>query len=334
MKKVVIAVIFLFSTMLCLISQPAFAAKSLVEYQIADVLMSEVRSGGEVSMSRLAGIIRNRYLEERDNPNITYTDILYNGAFSTALRHSGKNFSDYTHWESDPLWQTALITAQKTVEGNVPREVAGYNDFVRSNGPKGALHDDKTGYYFFVTEHNSEDSVNHDQSLPTDAPQAEPESTQPPESPAEQHYGENSDGSEEAGGCRFEAMRKIYMEDTNDAKLCWYCNVVIVLMNSFFRAASQALPSSIALGKLILEIGFMVWLAYFMLQQLASFTPTTTGKMLQEILKMGFKVALAYAFLSPTTEQLIAYYFINPVLDLGLKYGLDLFAGMASEALH
>ena len=333
MRKSILAFMFLFAAILCILPRSAWAGKSLVEYQIAAVLMDETRNGNEVSMTYMANVLRNRLTEQHSthgNKDVTYTDIIFNsGAFS----HSGDLNSVESierRWQNSAGWNTALRLAQQTVDGTLSSMGRGdINDFSRSGGPSGAIQDPNTGTYFFNQAHGA---IAHDPSLATDMREEE-EEQEAPEEPRNQHYSENSDGSEEAGGCKFAAMKQIYMDDSNDAKLCWYCNVVVVLMNSFFQAAGKALPSAIALGKLILEIGFVVWLAYYLLQQLASFTPITTGKLLQDILKMGFKVSLAYVFVEKA-GPLIAYYFINPVLDLGLQYGLDLFAGLAGQALQ
>lgn len=334
MRKSLIAFMFLFAAIFCVLPRTAMAAKDLVEYQIAAVLMNETRNGDEVSMTYIANVLRNRLTEQHvtyGKKDVTYTDIIYNsgGFMSPGNLNSVEQIEK--RWQNSAGWDTALRLAKQTINGSLTNLGQGANEFSRSGASKrGAIKDSKTGNYFYIEQH---DPLAHDDSLPTTQKETEPQQEPTPEEPTPQHYSDNSDGAKEAGGCKFDAMKKIYMDDTDDAKLCWYCNVVIVLMNSFFQAAGKALPSAIALGKLILQLGFMVWLAYYLLQQLASFTPVTTGKMLQDILKMGFKVALAYVFVE-RAGPLIAFYFINPVLDLGLQYGLDLFAGLAGKSLR
>ncbi len=342
MKKYIITLMFLLSAVLLILPRPSRAEQSLVEHQIAAILMDEARGGGEVSMAYVADAIRNRMIEQQVKYNkrdLTYTDILFwPNAFEGAPKFknkSSKALEDY--WlkkESASLWNTALKLANQTVNNTLPKVARGANSFNKSHGEKNSIfRDEKTGHYFYNMELGG---FKHNPSLMTDDADStkfsESDYVQPPTGSSNQHYGDNEDGSREAGQCSFSTLQKVYMEDTDDAKMCWYCNVVIVLMNSFFQAAHKALPSSISLGKLILNLGFLVWLAYFILQQVASFSPITVGSMLQEILKMGFKVALAYVAVEKGGE-LIAYYFINPVLDLGLKYGLALFTGLAGTAL-
>ena len=102
---------------------------------------------------------------------------------------------------------------------------------------------------------------------------------------------------------------------------------MIVLVNSYLKAASAAMGTTVELGKVILKVGFLVWLAYYILQQVSSLEPITPGKMLQEILVMGFKVALAYLFLEEATK-LITKYYVNPIIGLGVDYGYEIFQRM------
>ena len=48
MRKSLIAFMFLFAAIFCVLPRTAMAAKDLVEYQIAAVLMNETRNGDEV----------------------------------------------------------------------------------------------------------------------------------------------------------------------------------------------------------------------------------------------------------------------------------------------
>ena len=142
-------------------------------------------------------------------------------------------------------------------------------------------------------------------------------------------YSESSnaddDAVDKAEACNLEHMQEIYMGDGEDSedKYCWYCKIVLVLTNSYLQAAKDALGASIDLGKLILKLGFAIWLAYYILQQVSAMTPTTPGKMLQEILIMGFKVALAYVCVD-NGLVIIRDYFINPIVGLGVDYGTAL----------
>ena len=130
----------------------------------------------------------------------------------------------------------------------------------------------------------------------------------------------DSDGARESGACTMDAMQNMYLKDGNVDKFCWYCKVVVVLTNAYLQAANQALPVSISLGKLCAKLGFMIWLAYYILLQVSSISPITPFKMMQEILVMGFKVALAY-YGASLGMTMVVFYFINPIVGLGVDYG-------------
>lgn len=140
-------------------------------------------------------------------------------------------------------------------------------------------------------------------------------------SAAAKHNYEPSEGHENAQMCSMANIQRSYGAD-ND--FCWYCSVVITMTNAYLKAAGAALPSAIALGKLILQLGFLIWLAYYILQQVSSFNPVQPSKMLQDILVMGFKVALA-ALAVDAANSVIVDYFINPIGELGTDYGMALY---------
>lgn len=350
-KKVLISIMFMLSAVMCLLPQPSDAGnKPLVEYQIAAVLMNEARGGGEMSMAYVADVIHNRMIEQRTkykkySEGLTYTDILFRKSdFEGAYQFKNKSSEALeNYWlskESKSLWETALKLAHQTVTDTLPTNLArGANSFNKTHGEKNSIFTDhRTGHYFYSMELGG---FAHDPNLMTDdsgSHEYQDSDRVIPADPNSGGYGtrpdnevEEFDQLEAAADCSFQMMKQIYMDETDNANLCWYCNVVIVLMNGFFKGAKLALPAMQTLGKLILQFGFLIWLAYYILQQVSSFAPVTPGKMLQEILNMGFKVALAYVAVLKGGE-VIAYYFVNPVLSLGIDYGLALFKGLSATS--
>ena len=351
-KKVLILIMFMLSAALCLLPQPSGAGdRPLVEYQIAAVLMKEARGGGEKSMSFVADVIRTRKLGQRQS--ITYPDILFQGHFEGSqmfANKSSKALENYwlkTMGESKYTWETALRLAHQVVTpgGVLPYTAQGATNFNTSHGVKNSIFYDEfsngTRHYFWK---EYQGNYNHNSSFWTEDPDdlsGEQPISETPNNPNQGGYmqqpsatnqqGESFDQLSASQACSFQSMKQIYMDETDNANLCWYCNVVIVLMNSFFKGAQLALPAMQSLGRLILKFGFLIWLAYYILQQVSSFAPVTPGKMMQEILTIGFKVALAYAMVDKGGEA-IAYYFINPVLSLGIDYGLALFKGLAASS--
>ncbi|MCQ2735367.1 MAG: cell wall hydrolase [Alphaproteobacteria bacterium] len=131
---------------------------------------------------------------------------------------------------------------------------------------------------------------------------------------------DNPDGKSRSGICSMTTAASLYLSDGITDNACWYCKIVVVITNAYFKAAYAALPSAVTLGKLCAKLGFMIWLAYYILLQVSSLSPITPFKMLQEILVMGFKVSLAYLGVIYATS-VITQYFVNPIVGLGVEYG-------------
>lgn len=141
---------------------------------------------------------------------------------------------------------------------------------------------------------------------------------------------DNPDGGERTGICSMATAADMYLSDGVTDNACWYCKIVVVITNAYFKAAYTALPSAVALGKLCAKLGFMIWLAYYIMLQVSSLSPITPFKMLQEILVMGFKVSLAYLGVIYATS-VITQYFVNPIVGLGVDYGSAMLDSMMNE---
>lgn len=128
--------------------------------------------------------------------------------------------------------------------------------------------------------------------------------------------------------CTSAIMMEKYMQDGDPASRCWYCKIVIILTNAYLNVAAKVMPTSISLANLILQYGFLIWLAYYILQQVSSMNPITPGKTLQEILAMGFKVAAAHVIINIGGTAFFTEYLINPIIELGTQYGSALLDGM------
>ena len=351
-KKYVTALCFMLSLLLCLIPWPGNAENySLTEMQIASVLYNEAGGAGKQSMMYVADAIRNRYTEERTkyarySQGLTYADILFNqrrdrnGRVWDDFENSPAKFANKTadqlnemgrRWDGGTgKWEQALQIARQVTTNTLPHLTQGSNSFNTTHPrSKSLFYDDATHHGFYWQELGG---IKHNPNLLSDDTQANYDTSgvQHGSTPAaSQTQTQNSNGAAESGNCLFENMKRIYMEDSQNDDLCWYCNVVIVMTNSFLNAAKNALPSSASLGKVILQWGFIIWLAYYILMQVSSFAPVTPGKMLQEILFMGFKVALAYVAIDSSPQSVIAEYFINPIVGFGLDYGIALYDGLA-----
>ena len=128
--------------------------------------------------------------------------------------------------------------------------------------------------------------------------------------------------------CSMSVIKKEYL-DKSSTNYCWYCNITSTMTNAYLSAVAECTGVVQTLALLILRYGFLIWLAYYILQQVSSLAPTSPGKMLQEILMMGFKVLLATLAVRQGIP-LLTEYFLDPVMLMGIDYGQEMLDGIVS----
>ena len=126
--------------------------------------------------------------------------------------------------------------------------------------------------------------------------------------------------------CSFTSIKKQYLSDESKS-YCWYCNIVSTMTNAYLSAVAEIMNILVTMGKLILRYGFLIWLAYYVLQQVSSLAPVKPSKMLQEILLMGFKVAVATIAVTQGIG-ILTHYFLDPVMMLGIDFGESMLNGV------
>lgn len=99
---------------------------------------------------------------------------------------------------------------------------------------------------------------------------------------------------------------------------CWSCLVVEKLSSAFMTAASKAYSLSQKAGLILLGLGSILWILVWGLRNVSSLTQLEPGNILNELIKFGFKVALAYIFII-LGLRMVSTYFINPIMGLGAK---------------
>ena len=99
---------------------------------------------------------------------------------------------------------------------------------------------------------------------------------------------------------------------------CWSCLIVERLSSAFMTAASKAYSLSQKAGLILLGIGTALWLAFWGLRNVSSLTQLEPGNILNELIKFGFKVALAYTFIV-LGLRMVSTYFITPIMGVGAK---------------
>lgn len=126
--------------------------------------------------------------------------------------------------------------------------------------------------------------------------------------------------------CKYSELQQKYMEGST----CWYCFVVGKMTSAYLYAASLVIPTVKTLALMIVKFGFFIWLALLILKQVSSLSPITSGKFLQEILVMGFKVLLAILIIHSAIPFINAY-IMTPVIDTSIDIGNAIFDEIAKD---
>ena len=104
---------------------------------------------------------------------------------------------------------------------------------------------------------------------------------------------------------------------------CWTCLVFEPLTSAFLWAADKGLAVTQSAGKMLLLMGSLLWLAFWALKNVSSFTELQIGNILNDLLKFCFKVALAYIFIVNSSTA-IGQYFIKPIMGVGASIAQQL----------
>ncbi|MBQ9271376.1 MAG: hypothetical protein IJ218_03830 [Alphaproteobacteria bacterium] len=106
-----------------------------------------------------------------------------------------------------------------------------------------------------------------------------------------------------------------------DSQNCFFCGLFRTLFDAASSFAKLAVDSLTASCKTIVGTGFLVWLCYYVLKQIANLGGASTGEMLKGILYQGFRVALVTLILSKAATVYEAMDLtLNPVMQTGLSF--------------
>ena len=115
--------------------------------------------------------------------------------------------------------------------------------------------------------------------------------------------------------CNKERMDKIYKSG------CYACDIVTALIGSFVTACQYLYDVSKDAGTKILFIGVMLWLAFYILQQLVSLKNLEPAAMVNELLIMAFKILGAYLVIIAGIDFFINFALV-PFMNFGADFGL------------
>lgn len=120
--------------------------------------------------------------------------------------------------------------------------------------------------------------------------------------------------------CNIQGMRQKYQSS------CYSCIVIKTLITTFMDACSNVQDITTEAGTKILQLGLMIWLAFFALKNVTSLTNVEPGSLINTLFTMLFKCFVAYVFITSGITAFMMY-IIEPIMDAGASYGIGLMKG-------
>lgn len=120
--------------------------------------------------------------------------------------------------------------------------------------------------------------------------------------------------------CQIKAMQEKYQSS------CYSCIIVKTLLEQFMTVGNRTYALCSDAGVKILLLASCLWLAFFVLKNLASLANVEPISIVNQLLKQLFKVLFAYVVIVSGTNTFVNYV-VNPVLATGADYGLAIIEG-------
>ena len=104
-----------------------------------------------------------------------------------------------------------------------------------------------------------------------------------------------------------------------DSENCVFCNVFKIMFNSASEIAKVANDSLAVPCRNLVEIGFLIWIFFYLLKQVSSYGGASTGEMLKGLLYQGCRVAIVVIILNGSIYKVMDLT-LNPVLKTGMNF--------------
>ena len=128
-------------------------------------------------------------------------------------------------------------------------------------------------------------------------------------------------------GCSQQRMDDIYKS------ACYPCKVVKSLISVFLNGCKYLEGTSKEAGQKVLILGFMLWVAFYVIRQVSSFKNIEPASMVNDLLIMAFKIMLAWVVIAKGYSIFVDYMLV-PFLGWGIDFGTQLLvAGTTSTGL-
>lgn len=123
-------------------------------------------------------------------------------------------------------------------------------------------------------------------------------------------------GEETADGS---GVSSCVLSDYLDKQTCTTCMIFKTIFNAASNLAQTAISKLAAPSKNLVLIGFLIWLAIYILKQISSFQGSSPGDLLKGIFLQGARVAIVVYILSGALYQVMDIT-LTPVMQTGLTF--------------
>ncbi len=121
-----------------------------------------------------------------------------------------------------------------------------------------------------------------------------------------------------------------YLRDKYVGSGCWACLVVERLTSSFLTAASKAYSLAQKAGLIALMLGSVLWVLIWGLKNVSSLSQVEAANVLNDLIKFGFKILLAYIFIIAGLK-VVRNYIITPIMGTGAVIAQQFWTGKLSD---
>ena len=141
------------------------------------------------------------------------------------------------------------------------------------------------------------------------------------------HYVVNNDSGNGSGGGEGSGSSEQSLQCSLQGYLnsddCVFCELFKKIFNAASTIAKTANDKLAIPSRNVVTIGFMIWLAIFILKSMATFQAAKSSDILKGILFQGFRVAVIVIILSSSLYQVMDLT-LNPVMQTGLDFSQSL----------
>ena len=120
--------------------------------------------------------------------------------------------------------------------------------------------------------------------------------------------------TENGNECNFDNIKTVYLAD------CFSCQIIETLASAFIKAAAKGYDISRQAANAILLVGMLLWLGFFVLKNISSFSTVEPMKMLQDLFIQLFKALVAYVVINAGIATIL-HYTLEPIMLAATNFG-------------